>query len=220
MTEMAVVSSPPTDDSLDRASTSSTRSLDLPSLQPLSHDHPLLSSSSFDADAFLLSRVHIPLEELRGELRAYLGQLREELVQLINDDYEEFISLGTGLRGEGERLRRLVKPLKGLGEEVEVVREVLADHQQEIQGRLDGRAVLREERVRSSLGDGANRRHCSTCWRGYLRRSTVRRRCSATRRRRMEPSSSPGSQGNTHSSSISSIKLERSGAPSSTPSQR
>lgn len=96
------------------------RSLDLPSLVPLSHEHQLLSSAKFDVDAFLLSRIHIPLDELRGELRSYLAELREELVQLINDDYEEFISLGTGLRGEGERLKGLEQPLAGLRTEVEV----------------------------------------------------------------------------------------------------
>ena len=143
---MTVVTSFPPD-ATPRASTSSAHSLDLPSLQPLSHDHPLLSSSSFDVDAFLLSRIHIPLDELRGELRAYLANLREELVQLINDDYEEFISLGTGLRGEGERLRRLEKPLKGLSEEVEGVRGVLITHQEAVQQKLDDRAALREERV-------------------------------------------------------------------------
>lgn len=104
-----------------RESTSSIeRSLDLPSLVPLSHEHDLLSSAKFDVDAFLLSRIHIPLDELRGELRSYLAELREELVQLINDDYEEFISLGTGLRGEGERLKGLQGPLGGLRGEVEV----------------------------------------------------------------------------------------------------
>ncbi|KAK4687993.1 conserved oligomeric Golgi complex subunit 2, partial [Tremellales sp. Uapishka_1] len=117
-----------------RTSTSSIgRSLDLPSLQPLSHQHPLLSAPTFDVDTFLLSRLHIPLDELRSELREYLGVLREELVQLINDDYEEFISLGTGLRGESERLRRLEKPLSVLRNEVE--------------HKLDERAALREEKA-------------------------------------------------------------------------
>ena len=103
-----------------RASTSSALSLDLPSLQPLSHQHPLLSAQHFDSDAFLLSRIHIPLDELRAELREYLGLLREELIQLINDDYEDFISLGTGLRGESERLRRLETPMAALYDQVEV----------------------------------------------------------------------------------------------------
>jgi hypothetical protein len=123
-------------------------SLELPSLQPLSHSNAFLSSQDFDADAFLLTRAHIPLEELRGELREYLGQLREELVQLINDDYEEFISLGTGLRGEEERLIRLGKPLSQLSEEVGSVRDMLLKQQVVVQEKLDQRAALREEKVR------------------------------------------------------------------------
>ncbi|KAL7425101.1 hypothetical protein Q5752_000789 [Cryptotrichosporon argae] len=130
-----------------RASTSSGGTLDLPSLLPLSRAHPLLVAPAFDVDAFLLTRIHIPLDELRGELREYLGGLREELVQLINDDYEEFISLGTGLRGEGERLGRLEKPLRVLRQEVEVVRNVLKSHQDAVQEKLDARAALREEKA-------------------------------------------------------------------------
>lgn len=138
-------------------------SLDLPSLMPLSHAHPLLLQQDFDVDAFLLSRIHIPLDELRAELRAYLAVLREELVQLINDDYEEFISLGTGLRGESERLTRLQRPLGSLRGEVEVrlspllcmyanscaqvVRDVLKEHQNAVQAKLDERAALREEKA-------------------------------------------------------------------------
>ncbi|WOO83788.1 Conserved oligomeric Golgi complex subunit 2 [Vanrija pseudolonga] len=131
-----------------RASTSTIgHSLDLPSLLPLSHQHPLLTAQEYDVDAFLLSRIHIPLDELRAELRAYLGVLREELVQLINDDYEEFISLGTGLRGEGERLKGLQRPLTGLRGQVEIVRDVLKDHQNAVQAQLDERSALREEKA-------------------------------------------------------------------------
>ncbi|EJT49997.1 hypothetical protein A1Q1_00838 [Trichosporon asahii var. asahii CBS 2479] len=140
-------SDPTVNGSAPRASTSSAHSLDLPSLVPLSHDHALLSSATFEVDAFLLSRIHIPLDELRGELRSYLGVLREELVQLINDDYEEFISLGTGMRGESDRLKRLQKPLEMLRGEVEVVRDVLASHQDAVQEKLDERATLREEKA-------------------------------------------------------------------------
>ncbi|TXT08632.1 hypothetical protein VHUM_02760 [Vanrija humicola] len=131
-----------------RASSSTVgHSLDLPSLLPLSHQHPLLTAAEYDVDAFLLSRIHIPLDELRAELREYLGVLREELVQLINDDYEEFISLGTGLRGEGERLKGLQQPLSGLRGQVEIVRDVLKDHQSAVQAQLDERSALREEKA-------------------------------------------------------------------------
>ena len=69
------------------------------------------------------------------------------MVQLINDDYEEFISLGTGLRGEEERLIRLGKPLGQLGEEIEGVRGMLLEQQIIVQEKLDKRAELREEKV-------------------------------------------------------------------------
>ncbi|KAK8853311.1 hypothetical protein IAR55_004015 [Kwoniella newhampshirensis] len=152
MTEVDVRSAlrPPSPEprhSTSSSTSSQGRSLDLPSLQPLSHSYPLLSAETFDADTFLLSRIHIPLEELRGELRSYLGDLREELVKLINEDYEEFISLGTGLRGEEGRLKRLKGPLEEVRQEVEGVRDVLAEHQTKVQSKLEERAGLREEKA-------------------------------------------------------------------------
>lgn len=105
-----------------RSSTTSRPSIDFPALQPLDHRHPLLIQADYDPDGFLQTRAHVPLDELRGELRAYLSLLREELVQLINEDYEEFIALGVGLRGEAERLERLEMPLMDIHREVEVSR--------------------------------------------------------------------------------------------------
>ena len=100
------------------------------------------------------------------------------MVQLINDDYEEFISLGTGLRGEEERLIRLGKPLGQLGEEIEGVRGMLLEQQIIVQEKLDKRAELREEKVRrrpsgrrTDEDEGTDDRHywifsnaCSTLW--------------------------------------------------------
>lgn len=86
----------------------------LPSYKPLSHDDPYLSAETFDVELFLQSRSYTSLSDLRTELRDYLATLKEELVQLINDDYEAFISLSTDLRGEGTRLERLKWPLADL----------------------------------------------------------------------------------------------------------
>jgi conserved oligomeric Golgi complex subunit 2 len=84
----------------------------LPIFIPLARDNLYLSAEEFDVEEFLLSRIaHSDLPDLRAELREYLGTLKEELVQLINDDYEAFISLSTDLRGEGETLVRLQQPL-------------------------------------------------------------------------------------------------------------
>lgn len=92
----------------------STTSFDLPQLSPLTRDNAHLSAQSFDVEDFLLSRSYTSLPELRSELRGYLATLKEELVRLINDDYEAFISLSTDLRGEGARMERLKWPLEDL----------------------------------------------------------------------------------------------------------
>ncbi|EEC00101.1 hypothetical protein MPER_00021, partial [Moniliophthora perniciosa FA553] len=75
----------------------------LPVYVSLSHDNPYLTAETFDVEEVLLSRSHTSLQDLRVELRDYLSNLKEELVQLINDDYEAFISLSTDLKGEGLR---------------------------------------------------------------------------------------------------------------------
>lgn len=68
-------------------------------------------------------------------------------MKLINEDYEEFLSLGIGLRGEEERLKRLEGPLQGVRKEIVSVRDVLAEHQAKLQEKLDERAALREEKA-------------------------------------------------------------------------
>ena len=99
----------------------SSGSIDLPELQPLAHDNEYLSAPEFDVEAFLLSRSNMSLSELRTELREYLATLKEELVQLINDDYEAFISLSTDLQGEGYRLERIQYPMEDLRSRIVVI---------------------------------------------------------------------------------------------------
>lgn len=93
---------------------------DLPIYVPLSHNNEFLAAEAFNIEDFLLSRSYTSLPELRTELREYLSSLKEELVLLINDDYEDFISLSTDLRGEGARMGRLKAPLNGLREQIQV----------------------------------------------------------------------------------------------------
>lgn len=108
--------------STDRARSSSSPPLpthELPLYVPLSHSNPHLTAPTFSVEQFLLSRSHhVALPDLRSELRDYLATLKEELVKLINDDYEAFISLSTDLRGEGARLERLKYPLVTLKSEI------------------------------------------------------------------------------------------------------
>ncbi|CAL1707275.1 unnamed protein product [Somion occarium] len=120
---------------------------DLPAYIPLSHGNPNLSAENFDVEAFLLSRSYTSLPDLRAELRDYLAVLKEELVKLINDDYEAFISLSTDLRGEGTRLEKLKSPLAGLRSEVLESRNELQRIQDAVQLKLQKRSNLREEKA-------------------------------------------------------------------------
>ncbi|KAJ7084431.1 COG complex component [Mycena belliarum] len=123
------------------------QSHDLPLYIPLAHDNPYLTSQVFDVEAFLSSRSHTSLRDLRSELRDYLSALKEELVKLINDDYEAFISLSTDLRGEGVRLGRLKYPLVELKSQILDSKRELHVIQDAIQEKLVKRAVLREEKA-------------------------------------------------------------------------
>ncbi|KAI0645824.1 COG complex component [Trametes meyenii] len=120
---------------------------DLPPYTPLSHDDPHLSAETFDVEQFLLSRAYTSLPDLRTELRDYLAALKEELVRLINDDYEAFISLSTDLRGEGTRLEALQRPLTDLKAKVLESRHTLQEIQDETKQKLDRRAAIREEKA-------------------------------------------------------------------------
>lgn len=128
---------------------------DLPTLEPLSHEHPHLKAPTFDAEDFLLSRAYTSLPDLGSELKEYLARLKEELVQLINDDYEAFISLSTDLRGEGARLERLHFPLPALRKEIEVRYGARAGSSRSHCSALDGRV---EGGARRGAGQAAGAR--------------------------------------------------------------
>ncbi|KAG8712025.1 hypothetical protein FRC09_020291 [Ceratobasidium sp. 395] len=136
---------------------------DLPYVPPLDATHPLLSAhgDSFDVDEFLLSRAHTSLPDLRVELNDYLSTLRGELVHLINENYADFISLSTDLRGEGETIELMRAPLPAIVAEIETSRTELREIQDAVQSKLDSRTSLREEqailRLLLKLADSVSR---------------------------------------------------------------
>ncbi|KDQ28122.1 hypothetical protein PLEOSDRAFT_44979 [Pleurotus ostreatus PC15] len=120
---------------------------DLPAFVPLVHGNQLLAAEEFNVEEFLLSRTYTSLPDLRSELRDYLATLKDELVKLINDDYEAFISLSTDLKDEGARLEKLKYPLDGLKEQILASKDELSVLQGAIQDKLKRRATLREEKA-------------------------------------------------------------------------
>lgn len=82
-----------------------------PSLTPLSHDLTLLSpihTPTFSVDDFLVSRTKASdLNFILSDLRSYSEKLKDELYSIINEDYKDFVSLGSSLKSEAHRIARL-----------------------------------------------------------------------------------------------------------------
>ncbi|KAI9602724.1 hypothetical protein H4Q26_002021 [Puccinia striiformis f. sp. tritici PST-130] len=118
-------------------------SLELPVGLPLSHQ--VFRDPEFDPDQFLLSRRHTALEDLRLELRSYLGGLKSELVSLINEDYEDFIGLGMGLRGTVERaMGKMKAPIGQAKQDVLEARRELGIERGDLEGLLNERREVIE----------------------------------------------------------------------------
>jgi len=118
-------------------------SIELPVGLPLSHQ--VFRDPGFDPDQFLLSRRHTALEDLRTELRSYLAGLKSELVGLINEDYEDFIGLGMGLRGTVERaMGKMKAPIGQAKEDVLKARKELDIERADLEGLLHERRKVME----------------------------------------------------------------------------
>ncbi|RUO96126.1 oligomeric golgi complex component, COG2-domain-containing protein [Jimgerdemannia flammicorona] len=105
------------------------------------------TAPDFDADAFLSSRRHLGLDELKSELSGHLAQLKNELVELINRDYADFINLSTNLKGVDKVIEELRRPLDVMREEVKVVRSNLQAVISDLEAKLLHRNEIREKKA-------------------------------------------------------------------------
>lgn len=68
----------------------------------------------------------MPLETLDAQLAAHAEALRARLVEVVNDDYDEFVSLSTKLVDVDGAVFKLQSPLLDIKERVEAARAVVA----------------------------------------------------------------------------------------------
>ena len=135
-------------------------------------------TKDFDAPAYLstLANRHQTLEDLRTDLRERSHALSKELLDLVNTNYEQFLSLGSDLKGGEEKVEDVRVGLLGFKRGVEDVRAKVRERRNEVEtllnekkgidkdisfGRklleLDSRLEDLEDRLMvSSLGHGAN----------------------------------------------------------------
>jgi hypothetical protein len=101
----------------------------------------------FNAPTYLstLSDRHQTLEDLRSDLRERSQALSKELLDLVNTNYEQFLSLGSDLKGGEEKVEDVRVGLLGFKRGVEDVRGKVGERKVEVEGLLtEKKAVARE----------------------------------------------------------------------------
>ena len=96
-------------------------------------------SPSFSAPDYLstLSDRHQTLEDLRSDLRERSQALSKELLDLVNTNYEQFLSLGSDLKGGEDKVEDVRVGLLGFKRGVEDVRGKVRERRAEVEGLLE-----------------------------------------------------------------------------------
>lgn len=92
-----------------------------------------------------LHNRHQTLEDLRSELRSRSQELSKELLDLLNANYQDFLSLGVSLRGGEEKVEEVKVGLLGFKKELENVKEVVSKREREVRDLLAERRALRKQ---------------------------------------------------------------------------
>ncbi|KIX09340.1 uncharacterized protein Z518_00419 [Rhinocladiella mackenziei CBS 650.93] len=117
----------------------------LPFPKPI--DRSAFLAPDFEAGAFLssLSNRFQTLEDLHTELRELSQTLNEELVDLVNDNYQDFLSLGSTLSGGEERIEDIRVGLLGFQREIQAVKDKVDARRNEVVELLEKRKALKQE---------------------------------------------------------------------------
>lgn len=120
---------------------------------PTDDSHPLwlnpskFSDTEFDPESYISDlRTFVPFDTLRSELRSHLGALKHELVELINRDYADFVSLSTKLVNVESTVVRMRAPLLEIKEKILTFRASVDSSLAALQSRLKQRTQANESR--------------------------------------------------------------------------
>lgn len=101
----------------------------------------------FDPQTYLstLRNRHQTLEDLRSDLRQRSQLLNKELLDLVNGNYEEFLSLGGDLKGGEEKVEGVRVGLLGFQREVEGIKKSVKERADEVGALVKERKAVRRD---------------------------------------------------------------------------
>ncbi len=85
------------------------------------------------------------MEDLRNELRELSQSLTKELLDLVNDNYQEFLSLGSTLRGGEEKVEEIRFGLLGFQRDLTAVRENVEQRREKVAALIDAKRTSRKQ---------------------------------------------------------------------------
>ncbi|XP_027179730.1 conserved oligomeric Golgi complex subunit 2 [Coffea eugenioides] len=101
----------------------------------------------FDPESYISDlRTFVPFETLRSELQSHLSSLQRELVDLINRDYSDFVSLSTKLIDIDASVVRMRAPLLDIKEKILAFRGAVDASLSALKSRLKQRADANQTR--------------------------------------------------------------------------
>lgn len=117
----------------------------LPFPEPISRSFFL--APDFEPATFLssLKNRHQALEDLRQELRNLDQLLSKELLDLVNEKYQDFLSLGNTLRGGEEKVEDVRVGLLAFQKDVQAIRDKVDSRRKDVQSLLTEKKRLREQ---------------------------------------------------------------------------
>lgn len=101
----------------------------------------------FDPAAYLssLSNRHQTLGDLQSELRELSQSLNKELLDLVNENYQDFLSLGTALNGGEEKVEEVRAGLLAFERDVQAIRDQFDARTREIRTLLNEKKKMRSD---------------------------------------------------------------------------
>jgi len=90
------------------------------------------------------------LDVLRDDLGIYLKVLRSSMIELINQDYADFVNLSTNLVGLDQAIDKIRDPMLGFHKEIEMVNNDIKSSLQLVKTKLARQETIRKDKERLS----------------------------------------------------------------------
>lgn len=108
----------------------------------------MMVQKSFSVDEFLHEhRNSGSLEIIRDDLGVYLKVLRSAMIELINEDYADFVNLASNLIGLDQSIEAINSPLTNLKSEITGVKDMLSNTIEEINEYVARKHSLRKQKL-------------------------------------------------------------------------